>query len=443
MDRPRDRAHLAAELAGAFLAGPATVDELAERAAGVLDGWPAWLELLAMRVAAASTHLTGADRRQRLAELIEAFLYEHAGAEELSSAMGAPAPRPAPAHGWALAAIGSAGELADWLELSTGQLAWMADVRGLERTVASERLRNYRYRTLPRRGGVPRMIEIPKLRLKEIQRRLLAEILSAIPAHPAAHGFTRGRSALTHARLHVSREMVLQLDLQDFFASVPARRVFGIFRAAGYRPDVAHALTGLTTNVVPSAVWQAIPRAQAPPQVGPHFRLGRRLATPHLPQGAPSSPALANLAAFGLDRRLAALAAAAGLGYSRYADDLVLSGPRLTARRRGMLLAAVAQIVREEGFAVHGEKSRLTGRGSRQIVCGIVVNAHTNAAREEYERLKAILHNAARDGPGSQNRAGVPDFEAHLRGRVAWVASLNPGRGARLHRRLEAIDWRP
>jgi hypothetical protein len=79
----------------------------------------------------------------------------------------------------------------------------------------------------------------------------------------------------------------------------------------------------------------------------------------------------------------------------------------------------------------------------RQSVCGVVVNVHPNVARVEYDRLKATLHNAARDGPASQNRSGSTDFEAHLRGRISWVASLNPDRGAKLHRQFAQIDWGP
>ena len=74
-------------------------------------------------------------------------------------------------------------------------------------------------------------------------------------------------------------------------------------------------------------------------------------------------------------------------------------------------------------------------------LCGIVVNVHPNVTRAEYDRLRAILHNAARHGPDGQNRASVADLEAHLRGRVAWIASLNPDRGERLRARLEQIDW--
>src|SRR6185437_1264400 len=167
------------------------------------------------------------------------------------------------------------------------------------------------------------------------------------------------------------------------------------------------------------------------------FRLGRQLATPHLPQGAPTSPALANLAAFRLDRRLSGLAARNGLRYSRYADDLTFSGGRL---RRGWagLEALVGEIARSEGFALNPAKSTLRTAAARQQVCGIVVNAAPNAPRAEYDRLKAILHNAARHGPASQ---GLSGRTAELQGRIAWVASLNPARGDKLKRRYAQIDW--
>ena len=80
-------------------------------------------------------------------------------------------------------------------------------------------------------------------------------------------------------------------------------------------------------------------------------------------------------------------------------------------------------------------------RGARQLVTGVVVNDRLNVPRPEYDRLKAILHDAARNGPERANRAGVPDFRAHLAGRIAWVASLHPARGERLRARFDAIRW--
>ena len=168
-------------------------------------------------------------------------------------------------------------------------------MRGLERVVGDEALRHYRYTQVSRASGPPRVLEAPKPRLKALQRRLLHELLDFVPVHPAAHGFVGGRSARTHAAAHVGRRVVVRVDLEDFFAGVTAARVFGIFRACGYPEGVAHVLTGLCTNAVPPE--QSVPG---------HWRLSRRLAAPHLPQGAPTSPALANLAAFALDRRLRA-----------------------------------------------------------------------------------------------------------------------------------------
>ena len=434
--------HLSRCLADAFLAGAWNEDGLVARARQVLAPGPTWIPPLARRVLDAY-HRPPADRPRELAAFI-AFALERTPSPEY----GRPSvrrwllPELAMARRrWPVPELSSVGALARHLDLGEGDLAWLADARGLERTADDERLRHYRYMWLPRPGGPPRVIERPKARLKEIQRQLLHEVLDRIPAHDAAHGFTRGRSARTHAAAHTGRHVVMRLDLEDFFASVAAGRVFGIFRTAGYPEPVAHALTALTTNAVPVDEWAAVPRPAAAALVGAHHRLGRRLATPHLPQGAPTSPALANLAAFALDRRLSGLAAALDLTYTRYADDLTLSGGRRLGREAGRLGTAIAAIAREEGFRVNDRKSTLATRGRRQLVCGIVVNDRLNVARTEYDLLKAILHNAARSGPAHENRAGVPDFRAHLLGRIAWVQSLHPARGAKLRSQFARIDW--
>jgi hypothetical protein len=425
-------------LARAMLAGPWRLPDVAEAGAAYLEHWPSWLDALAV-------HVTSVYRRApvsgsgALVRVIAAFLAEHRAGPEIPEpppALRRPT-RSAPHHAWPIARIASTPELAEILELSDGQLAWLADVRSLERTVGAEPLRNYRYAAVPRRSGVPRVIEAPKLRLKEVQRWILREILDHVPVHDAAQGFARGRSVIDHARGHSGQPVLLRLDLADFFASVSAGRVFGIFQTLGYRADVAHVLTGLTTNSVPLHVWEIVRRAAANAGVGPRFHLGRQLATPHLPQGAPTSPALANLAAFRLDRRLAGLAHVAGLRYSRYADDLTFSGGRLR-RRWTDLETLVAAIARDEGFTLNLRKSTLRTAAARQQVCGIVVNKRPNVTRVEYDRLKAIIHNAVRHGPASQGAAAE---RAHLEGRVAWVASLNPARGEKLRRRLALIDW--
>lgn len=439
-----DRLALAEELADAFLDGPWRAEALAERGSGSLDRWPDWMDALAFSTVAFD-RVAPVDRRAEVVRFIEAFLRDRT-----AGPTGDCPPqilrhlrprRRVLAHDWPVVTIPSVASLAKRLELSDGQLSWLADVRGLERTVDREQLRNYWYRWQPRRSGLPRLIEAPKARLKEIQRWVLHEILDHVPPHDAAHGFTRGRSVLTHAALHTGQRVVLRLDLRDFFASVSAGRAYGLFRAVGYGHSVAHALTGLCTNTIPTMVWNAAERPTQPWLIQPHFWLGRQLATPHLPQGAPTSPALANLAAFGIDRRLTGLSAAFSMRYSRYADDLTFSGPRVTGRANRTLIQLATGIINEEGFRLHHDKSRLRSAAQRQLVTGVVVNQTPNVPRDDYDRLKASLHRLAIDGPDAYNLGRPADLQAHLRGRVAWVAALNPRRGEKLRRLLDTIDW--
>ena len=433
---------VASGLAAAFLAGVWNERGLVRRGAAALDRRPRWL-LPVARAVLEGYHRAPGDRPRELAAFI-AVAMARAPADD--------GPRlrvrrwfvAEPQMGrmrWPVPELATLGALARFLSLTDGELGWLADTRGLERTAVQERLRNYAYTWLDRGPRPPRVIERPKRRLKEAQRQVLHDILDWIPAHPQAHGFTRGRSAVSNAAVHTGRRVVVRLDLEDFFASIRAGRIYGIFRAAGYPEAVAHALTGLTTNAVPAAQWHAMPRPRDPRQIAAHHALGLRLATPHLPQGAPTSPALANLAAFGLDRRLHGLAGAVGATYTRYADDIAFSGGTLLLTHADGIRRQVAEIAAEEGFAVNERKSALMTRAGRQRLCGLVVNEHPNVARDEYDRLKAILHNCAVRGPAGQNRSGTADFRAHLLGRVAWVEQVNPARGAKLRERFERIDW--
>jgi len=332
--------------------------------------------------------------------------------------------------------LATAGALAEWLGLPLPQLDWLADTRRGHVRAAAPALQHYDYRWMAKATGPPRLIEAPKRRLKAVQRQILAGVLDRLPAHAAAHGFVKGRSARTAAALHAGERLVVAVDLTDFFAAVSAQRVDGVFRSLGYPAPVARLLTGLCTTATPSAVLDAPGQAAAPA-----WATRQRLRTPHLAQGAPTSPALANLCAYRMDCRLDGLAAAAGARYTRYADDLVFSGDDGFARRHRTFLAAIARVAQEEGFALNPGKTRVMGQGGRQRVTGLVVNRHVNVPRADYDRLKAILTNCLRHGPAAQDRDGHRDFRAHLDGRVSWVESVNPRRGLRLRRLFESIAW--
>jgi RNA-directed DNA polymerase len=323
--------------------------------------------------------------------------------------------------------IDDIGALAAALGLTIEELDWYADRRNLNRHATDRRLRHYRYLWL---NG--RLIEAPKQRLLALQRQLLAEVIGPIPTHPAAHGFVPGRSPYTYAAPHVGRPVVIRLDVTSFFASVTAARVYGLLRTAGYPEPVAHGITGLCTTRTPASVLSA-----AGPGVPDRAYRLSLLRAVHLPQGAPTSPALANLCAFRLDRRLTGLADRFGATFTRYADDLAFSGD-LTVRSTSSLIAAVTSIAADEGFRINTGKTRVRGAGDRQHLAGLVVNERLGVPRSVYDALRALLHNAAGTGLDEQNHDGHADFIGHLRGRIAWVGHGHPARAEKLRQLLEA-----
>lgn len=318
--------------------------------------------------------------------------------------------------------------LAELVGLTDHQLLWLADVKGMNPKADDARLHHYRTRWIPKPNGA-RLLEAPKQTLKRVQRWVLATVLEALPPDPAAMGFVPGRGLLEHAALHVGKRVVVRMDLRDFFWSVGFGRVAGVFRSAGFADDVAEVLAGLCSTSTP---WSVIGAMPPPLSVEERVRLRRLLGHSHLPQGAPTSPWLANLCAARMDRRLRGLARAFDATYSRYADDLAFSGGDELARSVGRLLPRAAAIMLEEGFSPNHRKTRVMRRSQRQELCGVVVNEKLSIARRQRERLEATLINVQRAGLPANNRADHAHFAEHLRGRVGWVTQVDPRRGALL-----------
>ncbi len=337
-------------------------------------------------------------------------------AQQMAPAAGAP-------RTWEIPKITTLGDLAETLRLHPDDLGWLIS-RGPEHY-------RHRWQVKPKSGSF-RLIESPKVLLKFAQRQVLRKILHAIPPHEAARGFRAGCSVRDFVEPHTGKMLLVRFDLEDFFPSITAARVLQIFLTAGYPESVARALTRLTTHAAPQSVLEE--KTLAWPEC-------RRLATPHLPQGAPTSPALANLSAFRLDCRLAGLAKAAGADYTRYADDLLFSGSADFARQARRFEVTVGAIIIEEGFRPNHHKTRVLREGQKQHAAGLVLNEKPNIDRREFDRLKAILTNCARHGPASQNRQNHPEFAAHLAGKLAWVRFIHPGKEAKLRAIFERIEW--
>jgi RNA-directed DNA polymerase len=348
----------------------------------------------------------------------------------------------AAAKTWPVPRIETVRALAEWLELTPSELQWFADLKGLGYKRPQPRLEHYHYRVLAKTSGSIRLIETPKNHLKGLQRRILSGILDRIPSHPAAHGFVRGRSIRTFAAPHVARRVVLRMDLENFFPSFSGARIQSFFRTVGYPEQVADLLGGIATNSVPRNAWRDVIRQ-------PGFALGPQelwhvrdmYSRPHLPQGAPTSPSLANFCSYRLDRRLSGLARSGGAVYTRYADDLAFSGGDRFDRSAERFSTLVAVILREEGFSVQHRKTRIMRPSVRQHLAGLVTNQRLNVRRSDFDLLKAILTNCVRHRPETQNREGHPHFRKHLEGRISFVENIHPEKGRRLWEIFEKIEW--
>lgn len=286
---------------------------------------------------------------------------------------------------------------------------------------------HYVYFEVAKRSGGKRLLSAPHQLLKTTQRKVLDELLVKVPLEPEAHGFVKGRSTVTNASAHLAQGIVLNLDLKDFFPTVTFARVRGLFESFGFSPAVATVLGLLCTEAPRRKVkfgeqelWVAV---------------GDRC----LPQGAPTSPAIANLVSRKLDRRLRGRLGKKGWTYTRYADDLSFSKKTFTRADLGFVHASIRHVVEDEGFALNPKKGRAQGQGSRQDVTGVVVNVKPGLPREEVRRLRALLHQAKKTGLEAQNREKVPGFRQVLEGKIAYLMMIDRAKGLKLKAALDSI----
>lgn len=410
---------LAGLLARCFVAGESDLDAIVQRCSIALGHEWKWLRSVARKYLKATAGQTRPRENAVIAFILSDGTFELRHKRLVVQNWLAVSQQMQPvavAQAWQVPRIETARELADWFWLEDGQLEWFADLESLAYKTKNPRLRHYHYRILEKPSGGLRLIEAPKQRLKEMQRQILEHILYGIPAHPSVHGFVKGRSIKTFAEPHVGKQVVLRMDIRNFFPSFGCPRIQALFRTAGFPEAVADLLGGICTTATPKEVCA---------------RLGdETYSRRHLPQGAPTSPALANMGAYRMDCRLNGLAKAAEVQYTRYADDLAFSGD-INFNRFSIHAAAIAE---EEGFHIHHRKTRIMRQGVRQHLAGLVTNEKLNVSRKDFDELKAILHNCVRFGPNSQSRE-------QLNGRIGFVESVNPERGAKLREIFARITW--
>ncbi|WP_413711675.1 TIR domain-containing anti-phage reverse transcriptase [Rhizobium sp. Rhizsp82] len=275
----------------------------------------------------------------------------------------------------------------------------------------------YKEFQIPKKSGGVRDIAKPVRGLALAQDRLATVLQTRFDPKPFVKGYVKGESFLTNAQYHERRKWVLNIDVKEFFPSIGFARVRGLFMSEffGFNERVATILARITT-----------------------FRDG-------LPQGASTSPLIANIIAHNLDKRLMAIAVKNRLRYTRFADDITFSSSQKTippsvirgwepmyGSRTVHLAAEIQDAFKSARFEINDAKTRILLSSERQEVTGLIVNRKANVWRRDIAKLRMKLHSARVHGAGKAAKLWLKDTEnpAHFWQHIeGWLSYISQVRG--------------
>lgn len=292
------------------------------------------------------------------------------------------------------------GDLADVLEKIKQQL--FGSVRysiseNMLKHFSSDKIAPKRFRMfhIRKKSGGLREIKAPCRQLDVILTCVNELLKSIYSPSDAAMGFTSGKSVLDNAQIHVGHNYVFNIDLKDFFPSIPQARVWKRLQLSPFNfpTEIANVLAGLCCTF--------------------DEEVGRNV----LPQGSPASPLLTNAICDTLDRRMKGVAKRFGLHYSRYADDMTFSSMHNVYQEDGEFRQEISRIIKEQGFIMNDKKTRLQKVGARQEVTGLTVNAIANVSRKYISDLRWILHVWEKEGYAKAYALFYPKYK-HEKGYI-------------------------
>lgn len=255
---------------------------------------------------------------------------------------------------------------------------------------------HYRNFKMKKRSGGYRDIDVPYPALLECQYWIYENILSKIKLNYCVHGFAKKKSIVTNAKIHLNQPELLKIDLEKFFPSISKNRVIAMFYRLGYPSEVAFYLASICC------------------------------LDECLPQGAPTSPTISNIIAIRLDNRIFAFAKKFELKYTRYADDLAISGDKLPVK----FIDYITKIIEDEGFKVNTSKTQLYNKKGKRILTGVSISTDKLKAPKEYKRkLFQEIHYINKFGLYShvtKKKIRNPYYLNSIIGKLNYVLNIEP-----------------
>lgn len=293
-----------------------------------------------------------------------------------------------------LKTLNTATELAELLDdIKNSELGWVK-YRISEKMLkhfSSDRLAPKRFRIfhIRKKSGGLREIKAPCRQLDVILTCVNILLKSIYEPSDVAMGFTCGRSVVTNAQLHIGHNYVFNIDLKDFFPSIPQARVWKRLQLPpfNFSQEIANIIAGLCCSYDEGVKANVIP------------------------QGSPASPLLTNAICDNLDRRMKGVAKRFGLHYSRYADDMTFSSMHNVYQEGSEFRNEIERIITQQGFRMNESKTRLQKTGGRQEVTGLVVNTYANVSRQYISDLRWILSVWEKEGYGKAYSLFYPKYK--------------------------------
>lgn len=257
--------------------------------------------------------------------------------------------------------------------------------------------------TIPKKNGNERLINQPSRRLMGLQSWILRSILDKIYTSSGCKGFEKGTSIYDNAKVHIQANVVLTMDIKDFFSSINFDQVYNVYKIIGYNSLVSRIFTNICTynNV--------------------------------LPQGSPCSPKLANLVCWQLDKRIQGYVGQLGIRYSRYADDLTFSG--INPNRISKIIPFVSKIINDEGFQINSNKTRIAGPSRAKIVTGLIISGdRIGIGHKKYSELRAKIYHLI-----FSNKKEKIELFNEIKGWISYMNSVDKRRLIILKKYIEKL----
>lgn len=306
-----------------------------------------------------------------------------------------------------------------------------------ERLLEIVQRKEYYYYLVPKKNGAMRRIIVPNDDLKGVQRWINKHILQAINPLDCVTGFVPGKSIVNNAQIHENKKYILNLDLKDFFESISIDRVERLFYSLGYKQEIALFIANICTTTINKKYirWKFNENHIK------YFEPLLQKEKPFLVQGAPTSPTIANLICYRMDKKLISHTKRHGINYSRYADDITFSSDNVHTLPK---MSYIKKLMIEENFQLNEKKIKLLKNGMRQEVTGLLINERVRIPRAYKKDIYRHLHFCMKYGGISHFNTIKSKYNLSrdwLLGRIFYVNAVEPEEAKKMLDLFNQVDW--